>query len=86
MNSKNQRKFRIWDNTSIYQSYEQAAQIMFNIEQVCGDAQNPEDLPKSVIPSEVLYDIAAHYVAMYEKLLEEELITCGYPKSTTTKH
>jgi hypothetical protein len=84
MNSKSKRKFRFWDNNALFQVFEQVTQIKGLIESKCTDRIGPESLPMSVIPTDVLYDIAACYEAMYEKLLEEELLVAGYPKSTNT--
>lgn len=84
MNSKSKRKFRFWDNNALFQVLEQVTQIKSVIESKCSETVGPESLPMSVIPTEVLYDIAACYEAMYDKLLEEELLVAGYPKSTNT--
>ncbi len=84
MNSKNKRKFRFWDNKALFEVFQQVTQIKTVIESKCSDKIGPESLPMSVVPTEVLYDIAACYEAMYEKLLEEELLVAGYPKSTNT--
>lgn len=84
MNSKSKRKFRHWDNRLLFQTLEKAVQIKGKIDESCGLELNPEDLPMSVVPTNILYDIAICYEAMYEKLLEEELIVSGYPKSSNT--
>lgn len=86
MNSKNKRKFRVWDNKILFQVLEIAAQVKSNIEQKCTEEVGPESLPLSVIPTHVLYDIVSCYEAMYDKLLEEELIVAGYPKSSKQIH
>lgn len=86
MNSANKRKFRLWDSNSIFQGYERAIQIAAKIEESCKGNINPENLPMSVVPTDILYDIMICYHAMYNKLLDESLIQNGYPKTTTTKH
>lgn len=86
MNSKSSRKFRFWDNKLLFQTLEKAIQVKDNIEQKCGTTLIPEQLPMSIIPTNVLYDIAICYEAMYDKLLEEELIVAGYTKSTKSYH
>jgi hypothetical protein len=65
---------------------EKVVQIKANIEQKCTDEAGTEGLPMSVIDTTALYDIAICYEAMYDKLLEEELIVAGYPKSTNATH
>jgi hypothetical protein len=86
MNSKNKRKFRLWDSNSIFQGYERVIQIAARIEDACSQNVQPENLPMSLVPTDVLYDIAVCYHAMYNKLLDESLIQNGYPKTTTKKH
>lgn len=83
----NTRKFRHWDNKLIFQSLQKALLIKARIEKTCYENQvNPEQLPMSMMPSDVLYDMVACYEAMYDKLLEEELIVSGFPKSPPTYH
>jgi hypothetical protein len=86
MNSRNKRKFRIWDSNSIFQGYERAIQICARIEEACSQNNSPENLPMSLVPTDVLYDLMICYHAMYNKLLDESLIQNGYPKTNSTKH
>lgn len=86
MSSKSKNKFRHWDNKLLFQGYEQVSQILAKIEEQVDDNYLPEDMPMSMIPSNIIYDISAGYMAMYEKLLEQELLEAGYPKSTNTYH
>ena len=86
MNSKSKRKFRVWDNRLLFQTLEKTLQLKNKIDEHCGDEFNAEDLPMSIIPTEIIYDIAICYEAMYEKLLEEELLVAGYPKSSKSYH
>ena len=86
MDSKNKRKFKIWDNKTLFQVYELVSQIKFKIEERCSETTGPDELPMSVVPTDILYDIAACYEAMYIKLLDEELLVAGYPKSTNQSH
>lgn len=84
MSSKSQRKFRFWDNRRLFQNLERVVQIAEVIEKRAADTDSP--LPESVIPTEILYDIAVCYEAMYNKLLDEELTVAGYHKSNSTYH
>lgn len=86
MTSKSKRKFRFWDNKILFQTLQNSLQIKEKVEEKCGNELTPEDLPMSVVPTHILYDIAVCYEAMYDKLLEEELIVAGYPKSTKSYH
>lgn len=80
------KKFRHWDNKFLFQNYERTVQILGKVEELCVEDTLPEDLPMSMIPTDILYDIASSYEAMYKKLLELELLTSGYPKATNTTH
>lgn len=83
----NNRKFKHWDNKVLFSTLQKIIQIKYKLEQQCYEKQvNPVDLPMSMLPSNVLYDIVACYEAMYDKLLEEELVICGYTKTPPTYH
>lgn len=87
MNSKAKRKFRFWDSKALFQTLERVSQIKHTIEARCVEEKvGPDMLPMSIVPSDVLYDIAACYEAMYDKLLDEELLVAGYSKQTNTYH
>jgi hypothetical protein len=87
MNSKSQRKFRVWDNKLLFQTYQQTIQIKDKIEERCGDTLLPSNLPTSAISTDTLYNIVSCYEAVYDKLLEHELLTAGYsPKSIKSYH
>lgn len=83
----NKRKFRFFDNNTIFHSLQKAVQIKHTIEQKCIKEQiSPTQLEMSMLPSDVLYDMVACYEAMYKKLLDEELLQSGYLKSNTIYH
>jgi len=85
--TKSQRKFRFWDNKLLFQNLERVLQFKETIEDLSTSNNVPvEELPQSILPTPVFYELLLCYEAMYDKLLEEELITHGYPKSTTTQH
>jgi hypothetical protein len=85
--TKSQRKFRFWDNRLLFQNLERVLQFKDQIENVAiTNNLSIEELPQSIVPTPTFYEMLLCYEAMYDKLLEEELITHGYPKSTTTHH
>lgn len=86
MNSKKQRKFRVWDNNLLYTTMHKVAQVVDAVNQKCTDQLTPEQLPQSIVPTDVLYDICACYLAMYNKLETEELLQSGHPKGKPTMH
>lgn len=86
--SKSERKFKFWDNRLLFQTYQQVIQLKDKVEQKCIEQeQSPEELPMSIVPTHIMYNIAACYEAMYEKLLSEELLVAGYtPKASKSYH
>jgi hypothetical protein len=85
--TKSQRKFRFWDNRLLFQNLERVLQFKDEIENVAiTNNLSVEELPQSIVPTATFYEMLVCYEAMYDKLLDEELITHGYPKSTTTHH
>lgn len=86
MDSKNKRKFRVWDSKLLFDLYGKCAQVAEKIESKCDENTTPLDLPVSLIPTDFLYEMVCSYNAMYNKLLDENLLVAGYPKSTKTNH
>lgn len=83
----NKRKFRVRDNTFLFETLQKAIQLTSKVDALCIEKECVvEDLDKSLLPTHILYDIALCYEAMYDKLLEEELVTCGYPKQDKNTH
>ena len=66
---------------------EQAAQIMKNIEDIAEKENIPIHLlPPASIPVHLMYDICDSYVNMYTKLLNEQLLITGNPKTNPLIH
>ena len=86
MNSKAQRKFRAQDNKHLFTVFQHAAQITSKIEEVSAATDPNEDLPDSLVPTHILYDLGRAYQDMYTMLLDEQLLSAGYPKQTYTTH
>lgn len=86
MNSKSHRKFRLWDNKLLFQTYQQVVQIKDKIESKCGDEMLPSQLPTSAMSTDVLYNMVCCYEALYDKLLEEELLQAGYTKNQSKSY
>jgi hypothetical protein len=82
------KKFNQWDQTVIFNSLEKITQIRYAIEESCNKNNvNPKDMPLSVLPTDILYDICSCYEAMHYKLLKYDLLNAGHPKpNLTTKH
>ena len=88
MSGKSNRKFRAWDNNVLFQTYQQALQIKQTIEHTCIENQiDVTDMPHSVLETNHLYTLATAYEAVYRKLIDEELLKCGFlPKAPNSYH
>lgn len=88
MSGKSSRKFRAWDNNVLFQTYQQALQIKQTIEHTCIENQiDVTDMPNSVLETNNLYTLAAAYETVYRKLLDEELLKCGFlPNPSKSYH
>lgn len=67
------RKFRLADSQQLHKLYQDAVQIQAIIEESVNPQKGPEDLPDSLIPTTMLYDLVSAYLGMYDLLLEHEL-------------
>ena len=76
------KEFRIWDSISLQDAVKHAIQIKSKITQICVEHNaTPQQLPHSLVPTDHLYDLAVCCEAMYEKLIEYELVKTGNLKS-----
>lgn len=88
MNSVN-KKFKVWEFTSLLRNYERAVLICDKIQKSNSDSDNNSDsgpMPMSIVPTEILYELAVCYQQMYTVLLDNSLIENGHPKTTFTQH
>ena len=75
-------KFRVWDSITLQDTVKLAIQIKQKIEDVVDKSRVPPDqLPESLIPTQVLYDLASCYEAAYSELLDQDLVKTGNLKS-----
>lgn len=86
MNSKKQRRFRTWDNKLLYETLKKVTQISHTIESKCNENTSPDQLPVSLVPTNILYDICVCFDSLYRKLEAEELLQLGHPGQTKTTH
>lgn len=86
--TESKKKFRQWDQKVIFNNLQKAVQIIYAIEEKCHEERvNPANLPLSLLSTGDLFDLCASYAAMYDKLLQYDLIESGYPKNDLTiKH
>jgi hypothetical protein len=81
-------KLRTWDSKILSDTYVVLQQIQAGIEEITTKvgAHSLADLPNSMIPTENLYAITLCYEAMYDKLLEYDLLVTGNKKPSSTIH
>lgn len=81
-------KLRTWDSKILSDTYVVLQQIQAGIEEITTKvgAQSLADLPNSMIPTENLYTITLCYEAMFDKLLEYDLLVTGNKKPSSTIH
>lgn len=85
---RNPRKFRLWDSNALHQNLQVCIQYQTAIEEAVKQA-TIDDTPvlNSTIPTNSLYDIVTCYIAMYEKILAEDLLqTNGTPVNRNQIH
>lgn len=80
-------KQAVWLDKVFWNAANQAHETKCAIEAVCIESQTaPEDLPESLIPSHVLYELVAAYSLAYDMLVEYELVNRGHHKQSNTIH
>lgn len=78
-------KFRVWDSEALNKNLKTAIQIKAKIHEIA--LQNGLDIvnvPQSLVPTSTLYDLIVCYEAMYNKLLDYDLIKTGNHKTNKT--
>jgi len=81
------KKFRIWDSIQLHETVKNCMQLRFKLEEICIEQQKQlAELPDSLIPSELLYMIVASNEAMYNKLLEQDLLKTLNPTTNINIH
>ena len=85
----NPRKFRLWDSKLLHDSLQLCVQYQAAIEDTVLNSEKEleeNEVLMSTVPTEALYDLASCYIAMYEKLLVENLIQSNINPSNLTKN
>lgn len=71
-------KVRVWEDTFIHTALKHCVQVKSNIEQaVLKTETDPGKLPPSLVPSDLLYNLACSYVTLYTVTLERDLAETG---------
>ena len=81
------KKFRIWDSIQLHETVKHSVQLRAKLEFLCVEnSKQLHELPDSLIPSELLYILVASNEAMYNKLLEQDLIKTLNPTTNINIH
>jgi hypothetical protein len=77
----------MWDSIHIHETIKHGIQFRTKLEQLCiENSKNLEELPDSLVPSNILYMLVVSNEAMYQKLLERDLIETLNPKQNNNLH
>jgi hypothetical protein len=80
------KKLNIWDSSFLAANYNIASQAVAKITKVCEGGVDVNTLPPSMFPTESLYNICAGFTAMYETLLDQQLLKAGNKKQANQIH
>lgn len=75
--------FKVWDSIALADTEKICLQIMHKLDNLSQTNKiEVEDLPASLVPSGYLLDIVSCYDAMYNMLLERDLVLTGNLRSS----
>lgn len=80
-------KFKVYDSKLLADIYNILSQIQTHIADIINSTEEikgPEDVPPSMVPTDVLFNISTCYLAMYDKLLDNDLVKNGNFKTNQT--
>jgi hypothetical protein len=81
------QQFRIWESVQLQETVKNCIELRFKLEQICIEQEKQlTELPDSLIPSELLYMIVASNEAMYNKLLQQDLLKTLNPTTNINIH
>lgn len=84
---KNPRKANIWESESVFKTVEKATKILDNIEVLVEDTNKlPHEMAPVEVPVILLQELCENYLFLYNKLLKENLLIMGNPKSNPNIH
>ena len=76
------KPFRVWDSATLQDTVKCAIQIKQKVDEICLENKVvATQLPNSLIPTAQLYDLAVTFIAIYERLLDHDLVKTGNLKS-----
>lgn len=76
---------KILDSAYLTRAYTTSQQMKSKIaEIILANESSLEELPHSMVPSELLFNIVVAYIDVYNKLLEHDLVSTGNHKEHKT--
>jgi hypothetical protein len=80
-------KTRIWEDSLVGAALKHCVQIQENIEHLADTSETqPYEMPGSLVPTDVLYNLATCYQLLYGILLKQDLIETGNTKIPKNFH
>lgn len=71
-------KLRLWENLAVNDAVKHCIQIRENIENLAIERYTHiKDLPASLVPTDLLYNIVSCYEQLYSVAMEQELVKTG---------
>lgn len=76
------KKLRTWDSKALADGYVVSAQFKQHIKEIYGklNTTSISELPPSLIPSEILYELVCGFGIMYNNLVNQDLLNTGNKK------
>ena len=80
-------KPRIWEDALVEAAVKHCLQIVENIEHLANTSQTqPYDMPPSLVPTDLLYNLAMCFQSLYADALKKDLTETGNIKTTKNIH
>jgi hypothetical protein len=71
-------KTRIWEDSLVGAALRHSLQIKENIENLADTSETqPHEMPPSLVPSDLLYNLVSCYHLLYSMILKRDLIETG---------
>ena len=80
-------KTRIWEDSLVNAALKHSLQIKENIEHLADTSETqPHEMPQSLVPTDILYNLVDCYSMLYSILLKQDLIETGNTKVPKNFH
>lgn len=87
MTIKGKLKFKAWESAALNSTLERVLWQRSHIDSLCEKhGVTPDKFTDVTIDAEFLYEVLIAYEMLADRLMEYELLACGYPKHTYNEH